>query len=118
MDAPRGRRDGRPVQRRGPRVAFRAGRGPPSSTTALIAATCAEVAASPPGTAADVFRFRGQFVGTVDGQPVAGPLTYAGVTQAGGHIDALITLRGDVSAVLRADAVVAQGGSYAGIVRG
>ena len=84
------------------------------TTTALIAASCAEVATSPPGTDADVFSFRGRFDGSVNGMRTSGPLVYAGVTQPGGRITAVITLRGNVSAVLRADARVAVGGSYSG----
>ena len=85
------------------------------STTALIFASCAQVATTPPGTFADVFRFVGEYVGTVAGQPGSGSLTYAGVTRAGGNITAAIGLRGDSSALVRADAVVAVGGSYRGI---
>ena len=85
------------------------------TTTALIFATCDQVATTPPGTFADVFRFVGDYAGTVAGQPASGSLTYAGSARAGGAITALITLRGDSSALLRADAVVAVGGSYRGI---
>jgi len=85
------------------------------STTALIFASCAQVATTPPGTFADVFRFVGDYVGTVAGQPASGSLTYAGATRAGGNITAGIGLRGDSSALLRVDAVVAVGGSYRGI---
>jgi hypothetical protein len=73
------------------------------------------VAATPPGTFADVFRFVGDYAGTVAGEPASGPLTYAGVTRAGGTITAVVRLRGISSAFLRADAVVAVGGSYRGI---
>lgn len=85
------------------------------TTTALIRADCDQVASTPPGTFADVFRFVGDYTGTVAGQPASGSLTYAGVTRAGGDITAVIGLRGDASAVLRADAVVAVGGSYRGL---
>ena len=85
------------------------------TTTALLFATCAEVAVTPPGTFFDVFRFEGDFSGTVAGQPATGPLRYAGITRVGGAIDALITLGGGSTAVLRADAVVAVGGSYTGV---
>jgi hypothetical protein len=49
---------------------------------------------------------------------VTGPLTYQSVTQAGGHIDADITIHaGRVSADLSADAAVLHGGTYTGTVR-
>lgn len=90
-------------------------------TTAVIFAPCKEAtdfANNPPGTFFDVFRFVGDFDGTVAGEPTTGPLTYAGITRVGGHIDALIRLRGDAAtAVLRADATVAVGGVYDGVAR-
>jgi hypothetical protein len=86
----------------------------PGTTTALVFAPCSLVAAAPPGAYVDVFRFTGTFTGEVDGVAATGPLTYAGVTQAGGAIDAVITLTGATSAVLRADAQVAVGGTYTG----
>lgn len=86
------------------------------TTTALVLAPCDEVASTPPGTYFDVFAFTGTFAGTVDGVPVEGDLTYRGVTRAGGQIDAIILLHGSERAVLHADATVAVGGSYRGIV--
>ena len=86
-------------------------------TTALIFAPCALVGVTPPGTYFDVFRFKGAFTGTVNGKSANGELTYAGVTSPGGAIDAVIVLRGAATAVLRANAIVAQGGTYAGIVK-
>lgn len=85
------------------------------TTTALIFASCDQVATTPPGTFADVFRFVGDFTGAVAAQPTSGSLTYAGTSRAGGNITAFIRLRGDSAALLRADAVVAVGGSYRGI---
>ena len=85
------------------------------TTTAIVFATCEEAMAAPPGTYFDVFRFTGEFAGTVFGEPAEGRLTYAGVTQEGGDIDARIRLRGDAWAQLRTtDAVVLQGGTYRG----
>ena len=90
----------------------------PGTTTALIFAPCSQATTSPPGTFPDVFRFVGTFTGTVAGRSTSGPLTYAGVTRAGGDIDATVLLDGDrASAVLHADAVVAVGGSYRGVAR-
>ena len=87
----------------------------PGTTRAVIFAPCSAATTSPPGTFFDVFAFRGTFTGTVHGAPVSGDLTYAGITRAGGAIDAKIILAGDrAKAVLRADAVVALGGTYRG----
>jgi hypothetical protein len=85
------------------------------TTTAIVFATCQEALGAPPGTYFDVFKFQGDFTGTVFGEAAEGTLTYAGVTQEGGDIDARIKLRGDAWAALRTtDAVVLQGGSYSG----
>jgi hypothetical protein len=87
------------------------------TTTALIFAPCADVAITPPGTYPDLFQFKGTFRGTVAGRPaITAELTYGGITRVGGAITAVITLRGDTFGVLRADAIVAQGGSYSGFV--
>ena len=86
----------------------------PGTTQALEQAPCTDVATHPPGTYFDVFQFRGRFTGKVNGRPVTGPMTYAGTTNVGGHIDAVILLRGGGIGPLRADAIVAQGGSYSG----
>ena len=82
------------------------------TTNALEAAPCSDVAANPPGTYFDVFQFRGHFDGTVNGRPLSVPLTYTGITRVGGHIDAVIVLRGSGIGPLKADAVVAVGGTY------
>jgi hypothetical protein len=85
------------------------------TTQALIDAPCASVATSPPGTAGDVFGFRGSFAGTVAGEDASGTLTYTGVTRPGGSIRAVITLRGGATAWLHVRAVAGQGGTYAGV---
>jgi hypothetical protein len=88
-------------------------------TTALVHAPCDQALSSPPGTFADVFRFEGSFTGTAAGVPVVGAdLAYAGVTRAGGGIDASIRVRAEgVQATLRTtDAVVGVGGTYDGVV--
>lgn len=89
------------------------------TTKALVFATCAEATAAPPGTYFDVFRFTGEFEGSVLGEPASGRLTYAGVSREGGAIDARIALRGGEGwARLRTtDAIVLQGGSYRGKVK-
>jgi hypothetical protein len=87
------------------------------TTTALIDAPCVEALSNPPGTFRDVFRFEGDFAGTVDGVPVTGDLSYAGVTRPGGSIDANIRLRADeAKAQLRTvDAHIGLGGTYRGV---
>ena len=88
------------------------------TTRAVIFAPCSSATTSPPGTFFDVFAFGGTFTGTVNGVPVGGDLTYAGITRVGGAIDAKIILTGDgARAVLRADAVVAVGGTYRGVAK-
>jgi energy-converting hydrogenase Eha subunit A len=84
--------------------------------SALVLAPCSEAQSTPPGTARDVFRFRGVFSGTVDGAPTTGALTYAGVTRVGGAIDATVRLSGPTRAALRAEAAAGVGGTYTGIV--
>lgn len=86
-------------------------------TTAYVLATCEEFLATPPGTYRDLFAYSGDFTGTVKGTPTTGTLTYAGVTHPGGAIDASIKLTGDSAAQLRADATVAVGGTYVGVLR-
>ncbi len=87
------------------------------TTTALIDAPCAEALSNRPGTFRDVFRFHGDFTGTVDGVPATGDLSYAGVTRPGGSIDANIRLRADqAKAELRTvDVQVGLGGTYRGV---
>ncbi|GAA4740692.1 hypothetical protein GCM10023328_22350 [Modestobacter marinus] len=87
------------------------------TTTALIDAPCLEALSSPPGTFRDVFRFDGDFTGTVDGVPATGDLRYAGITRPGGAIDATIILRAEQArAQLRTvDAQVGVGGTYRGV---
>lgn len=86
------------------------------TTTAYVLAPCEEVAQAPIGTYRDIFWFSGTFDGSVEGHPATGTLTYSGVTAVGGGISASIRLQGDSSAMLRADGVVAVGGTYEGVV--
>lgn len=86
------------------------------TTTAYVLAPCEEVGQAPIGTYRDIFWFSGTFTGSVEGHPATGTLTYSGVTAVGGDITASIRLQGDSSALLRADGVVAVGGTYAGVV--
>jgi hypothetical protein len=88
------------------------------TTRALIDAPCSEALSRAPGTFRDVFRFEGDFVGTVAGVHVEGGLSYAGVTRPGGSIAANIRLRAEgVKAALRTDdAELGRGGTYRGVV--
>ena len=85
-------------------------------TTALVFATCEEVASLPPGTDPDVFKSELEFVGTVDGQPAQAHVLYQGRVQPGGHIDGRLIFSNGVSGELNAEAQVAVGGSYDGSV--
>ena len=87
------------------------------TTDALIAAPCAAVATTPPGTFADGFVFRGRFAGRIDGAATSAALTYAGVTRPGGAIRAGMTMGAGAIALLDVDAVVGVGGTYAGFAR-
>jgi hypothetical protein len=85
-------------------------------TSALESASCAEVATNPPGTFSDVFKSKAVFVGTVDGTPARANLLYQGRVQPGGHIDARLLFSNGIAGSLVADAVVAVGGTYRGMV--
>jgi hypothetical protein len=85
-------------------------------TSALESAPCADVATNPPGTFSDVFKSEALFVGTVDGTPARANLLYQGRVQQGGHIDARLLFSHGVAGSLVADAVVAVGGTYRGMV--
>jgi hypothetical protein len=86
------------------------------STAAFEDAPCTDVAANPPGTFADVFRFTGTFSGTIAGRATAGALVYAGRTAPGGAIDAVMVVTGGLTGLLRVQAVVGVGGTYRGVV--
>jgi hypothetical protein len=83
-------------------------------TSALVFAPCAEVATTPPGTYGDVFRSELRFEGTVNGEPARARVLYQGRVQPGGQIAGRLILSNGVQGRLRADAVVAVGGSYDG----
>jgi len=85
-------------------------------TSALVFATCDEVASRPPGTDRDVFTSRATFEGTVNGEPAHAQLLYQGVTEAGGHIDGRFVFSNGVAGRLEADGTVAVGGEYRGSV--
>ena len=85
-------------------------------TTALVFATCEQVASLPPGTDPDVFTSELEFVGTVDGEPAQAHALYQGRAQPGGHIDGHLIFSNGISGVLDASAQVAVGGEYQGSV--
>jgi hypothetical protein len=82
------------------------------STTARILSPCEELDLTDPDFR-DAFRFDGTFTGTVAGQAVMAPLTYAGVTSPGGTINARIHLGTTPPLVLQTqEAKVGVGGKY------
>ena len=85
-------------------------------TSALVFASCSEVQVTPPGTFADVFRSKIEFVGTVDGEPATARMIYQGRSAPGGAIEGRFLMQGGVLGVLDVDAQLAVGGSYEGSV--
>ena len=85
-------------------------------TTALVFAPCSDVATSPPGTFADVFKSELVFEGTVDGEPARANVLYMGRVQPGGQIAGRLVLSNGVQGRLEVDARVAVGGEYSGSV--
>lgn len=86
-------------------------------TSALVFATCEEVATTPPGTYPDVFRSELSFTGTVDGAPVEDvDGLYLGRSQPGGHIDGRFVFSDGMAGELDVDAQLAVGGTYDGAV--
>ena len=89
----------------------------PGRTRALVFARCDTIADLPPGVFKDVFRSELEFVGTVKDKPTFFDISYRGVTEAGGEIDAVMIPSNGVKGVLKVDAIVAVGGSYEGFIR-
>lgn len=85
-------------------------------TSALVFASCDEVASTPPGTYPDVFRSRLVFEGTIGGEPAAANLLYRGRVQPGGQIEGRLVFSNGVRGRLEAEAMVAVGGEYRGAV--
>jgi hypothetical protein len=83
-------------------------------TSALEFAPCSEVAVNPPGTFPDEFKSVAVFDGTVAGQPAHANLLYMGRVQVGGAIDGRFVFSNGVAGELKADAIVAVGGTYRG----
>lgn len=89
----------------------------PARTRALVLATCDEVAVNPPGAFKDVFSSQLEFAGRVNGNPTIADITYRGVTEVGGGIEALFVASNGLRGVLKVDAIVAVGGTYKGFLR-
>jgi len=83
-------------------------------TSALEFAPCSEVAVNPPGTFPDEFKSVAVFDGTIAGQPAHSDLLYMGRVQVGGAIDGRFVFSNGVAGELKADAIVAVGGTYQG----
>ena len=83
-------------------------------TSALEFAPCSEVAVNPPGTFPDEFKSVAVFDGTIAGQPAHANLLYMGRVAVGGVIDGRFVFSNGVSGELKADAIVAVGGTYQG----
>jgi hypothetical protein len=83
-------------------------------TTALVFASCDEVAGSAPGTYRDVFSSDIQFEGTLDGNPVTAGIRYHGTAAPGGAINAVMNFSGDLRGSVKVDGQLAVGGDYSG----
>lgn len=83
-------------------------------TSALEFAPCSAVAVNPPGTFPDVFKSVAVFDGTIAGQPAHANLLYMGRVQVGGAIDGRFVFSNGVAGELKANAIVAVGGTYSG----
>jgi hypothetical protein len=86
------------------------------TTAALEDATCPDVAANPPGTFADLFRFSGIFSGTIDGRATEAKIAYVGRTAPGGSIEAVMLFSDGFTGVLGVRATVGVGGTYRGLI--
>ncbi len=86
-------------------------------TRALASATCADVAALPPGAYEDVFTSAFEFAGRFDGRPVVADLTYRGRTALGGAIDAVLVPSNGLRGHLVVEGIVAVSGSYRGLLK-
>lgn len=86
------------------------------TTSALVLATCEEVASAPPGTHRDVFHSELTFEGTIAGIPAQAEMIYQGRVREGGQIEGRILTSRGAAGVLAVDAIVAVGGSYSGSI--
>lgn len=89
----------------------------PGRTRALVLASCEDVSVTPPGTFKDMFKSALEFAGTVNGEPAIADITYRGITEVGGDIEAVMLPSDGLKGVLEIQAVVAVGGSYTGFLK-
>ena len=85
-------------------------------TRALVFASCADVATTPPGTFRDIFKSELVFSGTVDGTPARANVLYTGGVEPGGMIEGRLLFSKGVEGTLNVVARVAVGGNYRGTV--
>lgn len=85
-------------------------------TSALVFASCADVATTPPGTYADVFHSDLVFHGTVDGVSTTATGRYLGRSAPGGRITGRLVFASGMAGSLDVDAQLAVGGTYDGHV--
>jgi hypothetical protein len=86
------------------------------SVIARIFAPCTELTLESIDDFRGLFRFEGDFVGTVDGEPAQADLVYQGRAEVGGRIDAKIRLSGGLQGVLDVEGEAFEGGTYEGFV--
>ena len=85
-------------------------------TRALVSASCAKVATTPPARLRDIFKSELVFNGTVDGAPARANLLYSGGVEPGGRIEGRLLFFKGVAGTLKVEAKVAVGGKYRGAV--
>ena len=85
-------------------------------TRALVFASCADVATTPPGTFRDIFKSELLFNGTVDGTSARANVLYTGGVEPGGKIEGRLVFSNGVAGRLNVSARVAVGGEYRGSV--
>lgn len=85
-------------------------------TSALVFASCTDVASTPPGTFRDIFKSELVFNGTVDGVPARANVLYTGGVEPGGRIDGRLLFSRGIAGRLKVEARVAVGGDYRGAV--
>lgn len=85
-------------------------------TSALVFASCDDVATNPPGTFSDLFRADLQFDGVFAGNGISADIVYQGRTATGGGISGLMVFSGEISGAATVTAILGVGGSHSGII--
>ena len=62
----------------------------PARTAAVVPASCGDVSVNPPCAFEDVFKSRLEFAGTVNGSATVADMSYRGITEVGGDIEAVL----------------------------